>query len=585
MDINQNNEEERLRGELLKILYQKKITTVFQPIVSLQDGRVHGYEALSRGPADSPLQAPDRLFQYAQKFNKLWELEFLCRSKAFEAAFKLESEFKLFLNVNPNIMQDVQFRKGFTKEYLEKFAIDPKRIIFEITESEAINHLDDFIKTIDNYKEQDYRIAIDDAGAGYSGLNLISDIHPNYIKLDMKLIRDIDKDMTKQSLVGCLNEFSEFTETALIAEGIETKEELLTLIDIGVQYGQGFFIQRPNGILNSISKDVVEIIMEENAKKRKRLDNRVLDDHIETICKMEKTISPDILVSQVHDMFKGDQTLSGFCIVEDRIPIGVITRNALYKRISGQYGYILYANKPVRNIMDIDFMRVDYQATIDVVGKDAMQRDFDKIYDFIVVTRQEQFQGTVTVKDLMEKLIEIEFVYAKHLNPLTELPGNLMIEQQLEKALKGKDKKTILYFDLDNFKAYNDLYGFENGDRVLKEFAEILKTRIPPEYFISHIGGDDFIAIVPKKKTEQLCSGIIGDFNEAVIKYYRREDIEKGYITSKDRKDKEENFPFLSVSIAGVASDHSKTIFELAETAAKIKKKCKKKQGSNYLLS
>lgn len=585
MDINQNKEEERLRGELLEILYQKKISTVFQPIVSLQDGTVHGYEALSRGPVASLLHNPDMLFKCAQKFNKLWELEFLCRSKAFEAAFKIESEFKLFLNVNPNIMQDVQFRKGFTREYLEKFDIDPKRIIFEITESEAINHLADFIKTIDNYKEQDYRIAIDDAGAGYSGLNLISDIHPNYIKLDMKLIRNIDKDMTKQSLVRCLNEFSEYTETALIAEGIETKEELLTLIEIGVSYGQGYFIQKPNGILNSISKDVLEIVMKENAKKRKLLDNRVLDDRIESICKQEKTITPDILVSQVHEMFKENETRSGFCVVEDQLPIGVITRNALYKRISGQYGYILYANKPVRNIMDTDFMDVDCLATIDVVGKNAMQRDFDKIYDFIVVTRDNQFQGIVTVKDLMEKLIEIEFVYAKHLNPLTELPGNLMIEQQLEKALKSKDKKTILYFDLDNFKAYNDLYGFENGDRVLKEFAEILKARIPSEYFIGHIGGDDFIAIVPKKKTEQLCISIMHAFNEAVIKYYSKEDIDKGYITSKDRKDVEENFPFLSVSIAGVASDHSKTIFELAETAAKIKKKCKKKPGSNYLLS
>lgn len=441
MDINQNKEEERLRGELLEILYQKKITTVFQPIVSLLDGTVHGYEALSRGPKDSALHSPDVLFKCAQMFNKLWELEFLCRSKAFEAAFKIESEFKLFLNVNPNIMQDVQFRKGFTKEYLEKFAIDPKRIIFEITESEAINHLADFIKTIDNYKEQDYRIAIDDAGAGYSGLNLISDIHPNYIKLDMKLIRDIDKDMTKQSLVRCLNEFSEHTETSLIAEGIETKEELLTLIEIGVQYGQGYFIQKPNGILNSISKDVVEIVMEENANKRKLLDNRVLNDRIESICKLDKTIPPDILVSQVHEMFKENETLSGFCVVEDQMPIGVITRNALYKRISGQYGYILYANKPVRNIMDTDFMHVDCLATIDVVGKNAMQRDYDKIYDFIVVTRDDQFQGTVTVKDLMEKLIEIEFVYAKHLNPLSELPGNLMIEQQLDKALKAKDKK------------------------------------------------------------------------------------------------------------------------------------------------
>ncbi|MBU4438562.1 MAG: EAL domain-containing protein, partial [Acetobacterium sp.] len=422
MDINHNSEEERWRGELLEILYHKKIQTVFQPIVSLQDGTVHGYEALSRGPIDSILHTPDMLFKWAQKFNKLWELEFLCRSKAFEAAFKLESEFKLFLNVNPNIMQDVKFRKGFTKEYLERFGIDPKRIIFEITESEAINHLADFIKTIDNYKEQDYRIAIDDAGAGYSGLNLISDIHPNYIKLDMKLIRDIDSDRTKQSLVQCLNEFSAHTETALIAEGIETREELLMLIEIGVQYGQGFFIQKPNGILNSISKDVVEIIMEENANKRKLLDNRVLDDRIESICKPDKTIFPDVLVSQVHEMFKSDETVSGFCVVEDEAPIGVITRNALYKKISGQYGYILYANKPVSNIMDGDFMQVDCQTTIDVVGKNAMQRDYDKIYDFIVITNQNNYQGTVTVKDLMEKLIEIEFVYAKHLNPLSELP-------------------------------------------------------------------------------------------------------------------------------------------------------------------
>ena len=585
MDIYHNNEEERCRGELLEIIYQKKIQTVFQPIVSLQDGTVYGYEALSRGPQDSILQTPDMLFKYAQKFNKLWELEFLCRSKAFEAVFKLESEFKLFLNVNPNIMQDVKFRKGFTKEYLERFAIDPERIIFEITESEAINHLADFIKTIDNYKEQNYRIAIDDAGAGYSGLNLISDIHPNYIKLDMKLIRDINSDVTKQSLVRCLNEFSAYTETALIAEGIETKEELQTLIEIGVQYGQGFFIQKPNGILNSISKDVVEIIMDENANKRKLLDNRVLDDRIESICKLDKTISPDVLVSEVHEMFKSEETVSGFCVVEEEAPIGVITRNALYKKISGQYGYILYANKPVRNIMDSYFMQVDCHTTIDIVGKNAMQREFDKIYDFIVVTEHKKYHGIVTVKDLMEKLIEIEFVYAKHLNPLSELPGNLLIEQQLEKALASKDKKNILYFDLDNFKAYNDLYGFENGDRVLKEFAQILKTRIPAEHFIGHIGGDDFIAIVPKKKTEQLCINIIQAFNDAVIKFYNKEDIDKGYITSKDRKDVEENFPFLSVSIAGVANDHNKTIFDLAETAAKIKKKCKKKMGSNYLLS
>ncbi|MBC3888558.1 EAL domain-containing protein [Acetobacterium paludosum] len=579
------NQEDNHREEFLEILNQKNIQTVFQPIVSLRDGGVYGYEALSRGPKYSALHTPDILFKCAQQYNKLWELEFLCRLKAFEASFEMGMEFKIFLNVNPNIMEDIKFRKGFTKEYLNEFSIDPKRIIFEITENEAINNISDFIKTVDNYKEQDYRIAIDDAGAGYSGLNLISDIHPNFIKLDMKLIRDIDSDVTKQSLIKCLNEFASFTETALIAEGIETREELQILIELGIQYGQGFFLQRPNAVIKPISKDVIEIIKEENANKRKLLDNSVFDVKIDSICKLVKTIGPNILVSQVDELFKKDETISGFCVVHKDIPIGVITRNALYKKISGQYGYILYSNKPVKNIMDKNFMRADYQTTIDVVGKDAMQREFDKIYDFVVISRKDKFYGIVTVKDLMEKLIEIEFVYAKHLNPLSELPGNLMIEQALERSINTKDKKTILYFDLDNFKAYNDLYGFENGDKVLKDFAQILKSKIPDDDFIGHIGGDDFVAIVSKKKTEQLCTTIIAAFNENVVRFYNKEDALRGYITSKNRNDIEENFPLLSVSIAGVASDQNKTIFDLAETAAKIKKKCKKKQGSNFLLA
>ena len=116
----------------------------------------------------------------------------------------------------------------------------------------------------------------------------------------------------------------------------------------------------------------------------------------------------------------------------------------------------------------------------------------------------------MTVKDLMEKLIEIEFVYAKHLNPLTELPGNLMIEQQLEKALIGKDKKTILYFDLDNFKAYNDLYGFENGDRVLKEFAEILKTGSRPNISLVILVEMILLPLFPKRKPNNCADVSLG---------------------------------------------------------------------------
>lgn len=138
------------------MLENRAIQTVFQPIVSLQDGSLYGFEALTRGPVNTPLQNPEYLFNYAMEQDQLWDLEYLCRTKALESAHELELKGKLFLNVNPNIMSDEKFRQGFTKEYLSKYAIDPETIVFEITEKEAasstdfVGHIggDDFIMVI-----------------------------------------------------------------------------------------------------------------------------------------------------------------------------------------------------------------------------------------------------------------------------------------------------------------------------------------------------------------------------------------------------------------------------------------------------
>ncbi len=195
-------------------------------------------------------------------------------------------------------------------------------------------------------------------------------------------------------------------------------------------------------------------------------------------------------------MMKKDCALLGFCIAENNTVIGVITRNDLFRNISDKYGYTLYANKPVSVIMSREFLCVEYQSSIDSVAKKAMHRHYDKIYDFITVTKESKYYGIVTVKDLLEKSIEIEVINAKHLNPLSELPGNMLIEKQLEMCIDSPIPYTILYFDVDNFKPYNDVYGFENGDRLIRCLSRILKEHIPKTNFIGHIGGDDFITIL-----------------------------------------------------------------------------------------
>ena len=580
-----NDQEKLLRDQFFEVLENRRIKTVFQPIISLRDGAVYGYEALSRGPFDSKMHSPNVLFDYADRYDQLWELELLCRTRALESVCRLQKSFRLFLNVNPNVLHDPEFQKGLTKEALQRYSVDPENIIFEITERKAVVNIADFINTVHHYKTQNYKIAIDDAGAGYSGLNMISDIHPHYIKLDMNLIRDIDKDVTKQSLIASMSEFASLTNTCLIAEGIETEGELLKLIDLGITYGQGYYIQKPDASIIPIKSEVLQKIHETNQKKNHLWGNRISDIYIGNIARHQKTIHSNITVAQVYEMLGGDCTLPGVCVTENDTVIGVITRNELFRKVSGRYGYNLYSNKPVSVIMSREFLCVDHQTTIDSVTKKAMQRDPDKIYDFITITKENKYYGIVTVKDLLEKSIEIEVFNAKHLNPLSELPGNMLIEQQLELCIRSDVVYEVLYFDINNFKAYNDVYGFENGDRVLRFLTSILRNRISRDDFIGHIGGDDFIAILSGCDSEELCMQIAADFDESIALFYNQDDIDKGYIVAKNRYGIDECFPLLSIAIVGTSSERYRTIFDLSEDMAKLKKNCKQKQGSNFLIT
>lgn len=580
-----NSCEESINTQFFNLLANKRIQTVFQAIVSLRDASIYGYEALSRGPKGSALEYPSNLFNFAAKHDMLWELELLCRINAIETVSQFSTKINLFLNVNPHVMHDDKFKQGFTKEFLTYYNITPEQIIFEISEKDSVKNISDFINTIDNYKKQNYKIAIDDAGAGYSGLNLISDIHPHFIKLDMNLIRDVDKDMFKQTLVKSFAEFAALTNTHLIAEGIETKSELLKLIEIGVSYGQGFYLQAPQEDLAPLHEQVQNEIVEANIRKNRLYDKRASDLFISSISNTQTPLSPTKSVLEVYELMERDPTLSGICVTEDENLVGLVTRSDLYKRLSGRYGFTLYSKKTIYKIMRTEFLRVDYHESIETVAKKAMNRELEDLYSIISVTKDGKYYGVVTVKDLLEKAMQVQVNYAKYINPLSELPGNILIERKLEECIGSERECTILYFDIDNFKAYNDIYGFENGDRIIISLVQILKKTISEERdFIGHIGGDDFIAVIYGNHIAALCKRIIRLFEKSVIRFYNKNDIEKGYITAKNRHGVEEDFPLLTITIVGTTNIGNDTTFKLTRKIATLKKICKLKPGSNYLI-
>lgn len=251
--------------ELYNILENDGIVPVFQPIVSLKDGSIHGYEALSRIMESKAIKNTEELFVLANKYNKIWELEKLCRKKilkSYAKQTKSQQLGKLFINVSPTVMMDQSFKANFTKKHLEKRGISSTNIVIEITERNCIDNMNYFLQVVDHYSNEGYQIAIDDLGSCYSGLNIISKLSPQYLKIDMELIRDIHKTSSKYAIVKGLVEMAKHLSTNLIAEGIENMEELETLIDLGVDYGQGYFIGKPDINLKALNSKVERILHE-----------------------------------------------------------------------------------------------------------------------------------------------------------------------------------------------------------------------------------------------------------------------------------------------------------------------------------
>lgn len=236
------------RKELDRIIENKRIFPVFQPIVDLRTKEIHGYEALSRIIEPEYIANPEELFTLAEKCGRSWELEKLCRKKIIGRYSEFSEEIKsrrLFINVNPMVMMDESFKANFTRKQLAKYGLDPEKIVIEITERNSVQNISEFIGAVKHYKREGYHIAIDDVGSCYSGLTIVCHTYPHYLKVDMMLVRDIDKDRMKYSLVKGLVEISRSADINILAEGIETEEELDTLMELGVMYGQGYLLGKP----------------------------------------------------------------------------------------------------------------------------------------------------------------------------------------------------------------------------------------------------------------------------------------------------------------------------------------------------
>ena len=234
------------RKSFLGMVMAGEVSSVYEPIVDVATKTVFGYEALARGPAGTEFHSPDALFASAEEEGFVFELDCLCRKAGLDGAIGLPSGTALFLNVLPTTIHDPSFRPEALIRTLEKCKLRPTDVVFEISEKESISNFEIFKEIRDEYRKLGFGFAVDDTGAGYASLQTVIELQPDFIKVDRALITGVDTDLARQALLKALHAMAGGIGAKIIAEGLDTLEELETLGDLQFPFGQGWLFGKPH---------------------------------------------------------------------------------------------------------------------------------------------------------------------------------------------------------------------------------------------------------------------------------------------------------------------------------------------------
>jgi EAL domain-containing protein (putative c-di-GMP-specific phosphodiesterase class I) len=236
----------QVRERLQDIIVRERVVTAYQPILLLKDRTVLGFEALSRGARGTGLETADVLFTAAADHELLVELDRLCRARALLSSGRIPSSARVFVNTLPATIRDPQFRGKPLIDFLDRAQVAPDRIVIEITEKLVIENYNLFREAMVYFTDLGMSFAVDDVGAGYSGLESIARLKPQFLKIDTSLVRDVHASLVNREMVKAIISLGRGIGATVIAEGIHTEHEARALLAMGVDYGQGFYLAKPD---------------------------------------------------------------------------------------------------------------------------------------------------------------------------------------------------------------------------------------------------------------------------------------------------------------------------------------------------
>ncbi len=551
----------------------------FQPIIDPYTGTLYGVEALLRGHEDLDFVSIHAFFDFCFRMGILQQIEVLLRGRAMKlfAQMGLPPSARLFLNIDNRVLQAEDHRTTDTVEAAHAAGLQPSRISLEISERHQIDRDTTNTETLAQiYRRELFRVAIDDFGTGFAGLKLLYEQNPDYIKIDRFFISGIEQDRMKKLFVSQIVGLAQTIGITVIAEGVETEKEMLTCKEMGCNLIQGYFVERPltdTGGLKSVYPRARDL-------RKDDTDRRFIDQELS----VPPAVRSSSNLMETFEHFREHKNMTFFPVVDDMDePMGIIREEDLKDFTYSRYGKDLLANVSYKRHLN-EFVRPCPVADIHDNAERVLEKySLSGTKEGIIVVENLRYVGFLTASSLLQVVNEKHLAIARDANPLTKLPGNHMVVEYVTDIVADAGAEAVIaYFDFDNFKPFNDAYGFRQGDRAILLFAELMKKAFVSDgAFLGHIGGDDFFAGWRDMNLDRVGERIAElreAFRDQVETFYDKDAREAGGIVAKDRAGVERTFPLLSVSIAALHLTPGRgdvTPDDLARQIADLKKKAK----------
>lgn len=566
-----------------EILADARVTTLLQPILDMAEGCIAGYEALARGPSDSALHAPQALFRMAEACGQVTRLDALCCDVALATFARLRLPGRLFVNLTPGSLLDPAFGLDAVSERLARHGLERHHLIFEITENTAGFDYAALKRAVDALRSGGLEVAMDDFGEGFSSLRLWSELKPAFVKIDKHFVSGIDQDPHKLQFVRSIQQLAEGAHAAVIAEGVETRAEQAIMRDLGIRYAQGYLIGRPSSTparqapaqaLHGLNGGPVSVFPMSGGHRPVTAERLIIS---------ATPVQADTRSEVVLDMMLRNPDLHAVAVLRDGVPVGIIHRPALLDRFINKFGRELFGRKPCSTIMEADPLIVDKATPIQDLSELVVRKGKQAFTQGFIITELGAYAGLGSGFDLMREVTQMQIVAARYANPLTGLPGNVPIQQHLERLLAGGRGFVTAYADLDQFKPYNDVYGFRRGDDMIRLLARLLRDTVNPELdFVGHIGGDDFVVLFQSDDWRARCETLLARFDAERLALFQGEHVAAGGYLCENRRGRIDFHALVSLSIGAVAIDpaHYTHYQEVARAASEAKHMAKRVDGS-----